>query len=80
MTRVEERNVRTVRVELDGGRVIRVGVWPGHGEEPGEIVLRVSAPEVPPGGRTEDSITLPADALPGLRDALDALAEGVEEA
>lgn len=70
--RVEERTVRTVRLELPGGREVRAGLWPG---DPGEIVLRTSWPEEPLGGRQEDSIRLPADALPDLREALEALEE-----
>ena len=51
-------------------RFVRAGLWAC---DPGEIVLRVSAPKAPPGGRSEDSLRLPADALPDLRDALAAL-------
>lgn len=68
--KVAERTVRTARVELPGGRVVCAGLWPG---EPGEVVFRVSAPESPPGGRSESSLRLPADALPELREALAAL-------
>lgn len=78
--RVEERTVRTVRVELAGGREVRAGLWPGVDGEPGEVVLRTSWPEEPLGGRREDSLRLPADALPDLREALRALLEeGPEE-
>lgn len=61
---IERRRVRTVRVELPGGRIVKAGVWPG---EPGEVVIRTSAPEAPPGGRTQDVLSLPATALPALR-------------
>lgn len=67
---VERRRIRTVRVEMDGGRVLKAGVWPG---EPGEVFLRVSSPEAPPGGRATDSFTLSAGCLPALREALAAL-------
>ena len=66
---VERRTVRTVRVELPRRRVLKVGVWPG---EPGEVVIRVP-PEAPPGGRTEDSMSLPVDFLTALLRALAAL-------
>lgn len=74
---VERQTVRTVRVELPGGRVLRAALYPG---EPGELLLRASAPVPPPGGRTRDVLSLPATALPALREALTALdGEGVEE-
>lgn len=71
--KVEDRRVRTVRIELAGGREVRAGLWPGENGDPGEIVLRTSWPEEPVGGRREDSLRLPADALPELREALEAL-------
>lgn len=73
--KVEEQRVRTVRLELSGGREVRAGLWPGSDGEPGEVVLRTSWPEEPLGGRREDSLRLPADALPDLRDALEVLLE-----
>lgn len=67
---VVERTVRTVRLELPGGREVRVGLWPG---DPGDVVLRASWPEEPFGGRGEDSLRLPASALPQLVTALQEL-------
>lgn len=68
-----ERTVGTVRLKLPGGREIRVGLWPGTDGDPGEVVLGTSWPEEPLGGRREDSLQLPAGALPKLRKALAAL-------
>lgn len=73
--RVSERRVRTARIELAGGREVRAALYPGRNGEDGEILLRTSWPEEPLGGRREDSLRLPADALPELQEALDALTE-----
>lgn len=62
--RVERRRIRTVRVEMPGGRVLRAAIYLG---EPDELLLRASAPAAPPGGRTEDALSLPATALLALR-------------
>lgn len=76
MVEIVERRVRTVRLELPGGREVRAALYPGRNGEDGEIILRTSWPEEPfAGGRQKDSLRLPADALPELRVALDALTE-----
>lgn len=62
--------MRTVRVQLSSGSVIDTGVRPGG---PGEVLLRPSAPEASSAGRAEASMTVSADVLPALREALDAL-------
>lgn len=71
MTNVAERTVRTARVDLDGGREVRLVLWAG--ENGGHLDVSVSWPEAPLGRRGEDSIRLPADALPELTAALEAL-------
>lgn len=71
MTRVERRTIRSVRVDLGDGRVVKACRFPS------EVLIHVSGPAAPPGGRVEDTLSLPADAAPALREALAAL-EGIE--
>lgn len=68
---VTERTVRTARIEVPGGREVRVVRWTG--EDGGHLDLSVSWPEAPLGGRGENSIRLPGDALPEVVQALERL-------
>lgn len=72
---VEETTVRTARIELAGGREVRLVRW--FGGDGGHLDVSLSWPEQPMGGRTEDSIRLPAEAVPELVRALEEL-EGEE--
>lgn len=68
---VSERTVRTARIELAGGREVRLVRW--KGEDGGHLDVSLSWPEAPLGGRGQDSIRLPADAVPELVQALEEL-------
>lgn len=73
--KIEERRVRTARIELDGGREVRLVRW--SGVDGGHVTVYLSWPEALLDGQREDSIRLPADALPELTETLEALAGGM---
>lgn len=70
--KVRDQTVRTARIELAGGREVRLIRWVEENDG-GHVTISVSWPESPLGGRTEDSLRLPTEALPELVDALEEL-------
>ncbi len=74
--KLERRTLDTLDVPLPGGRVLRLALYLTSAGEPETLVLTLGWGE----GRVwreciGDGLTLPADVLPALRAALDALAD-----
>lgn len=69
---MEDRTLRTVTVELAGGRDARVSVLEADDDGPGWLVVSRSFRDGPRSlfDPETDRVVLPASALPDLRDAL----------